>query len=68
MEVTKMSSKGQIVIPQKMRNELNMSEGSVIAIESMKNMVVIKKVDDDLVEQFKKGLEDLKAGRIRRVA
>jgi AbrB family looped-hinge helix DNA binding protein len=68
MEVTKMSSKGQIVIPQKMRNELNMSEGSVIAIESMKNMVVIKRVDDDLVEQFKKGLEDLKAGRIRRVA
>ena len=63
-----MSSKGQIVIPQKMRNELNMSEGSVIAIESMKNMVVIKRVDDDLVEQFKKGLEDLKAGRIRRVA
>jgi AbrB family looped-hinge helix DNA binding protein len=68
MEITKMSSKGQIVIPQKMREELNINEGSIIAIEKMKDLVVIKKIDTDLVNQFKKGLEDLKSGRIRRVA
>jgi AbrB family looped-hinge helix DNA binding protein len=68
MEITKMSSKGQIVIPQKMRNELNMEEGSVMVIEKMKNMIVIKKIDENLVNQFKEGLEDLKSGRVKRVA
>jgi len=68
MELTKISSKGQVVIPQKIRNELKMNEGSVIAIESVKGMVVLKKVDIDLVNQFKEGLEDLKSGRVRRVA
>jgi len=62
-----MSSKGQIVIPQKIRNELNMEEGSVIAIEKMKDIIVIRRIDTDLVNQFKEGLEDLKSGRVRRV-
>lgn len=68
MEIIKISSKGQIVIPQKIRDELEIVEGSIVAVEKMKNLVVIKKVDEDLVKQFKKGLEDLKSGRVRRVA
>jgi AbrB family looped-hinge helix DNA binding protein len=68
MEITKISSKGQIVIPQKFRNELNIEEGSVMIIDKMKDMIVIKKIDENLVNQFKKGLEDLKLGKIRRVA
>ena len=68
MELTKISSKGQIVIPQKIRNELKMNEGSILAIESVKGMVVLKKIDVDLVNQFKEGLKDLKSGRVRRVA
>mgnify|MGYP001252631320 FL=1 len=68
MELTKISSKGQIVIPLKIRNELKIEEGSVMAMERIKNMVVLKKIDIDLVNQFKEGLEDLKAGKIRRVA
>jgi AbrB family looped-hinge helix DNA binding protein len=68
MEITKISSKGQIVIPQKIRNELNMEEGSVVIIDKMKDMLVIKKIDENLVSQFKKGLENLKLGKIRRAA
>lgn len=68
MEITKISSKGQIVIPQKIRDELNMREGSVIAIEKMKDVIVMKKIDTDLVSQFKKSLENVKAGKIKRVA
>lgn len=68
MEITKISSKGQIVIPQKIRAELKINEGSVIAIEKIKDIVIIKKIDSDLVKQFKKSLEDVKAGRIKRVA
>ena len=67
MELTKISSKGQIVIPLKIRNELKIEEGSVIAIEKIKDMVVLKKIEIDLVNQFKEGLEDLKSGRVRRV-
>jgi len=68
MELTKISSKGQIVIPLKIRNELKIEEGSVIAMERVKNMVCLKKIDVDLINQFKEGLEDLKAGKIKRVA
>lgn len=68
MELTKISSKGQIVIPQRIRNELKITEGSIMAIDNVKGMVVLKKVDINLVDQFKEGLEDLKLGRVRRVA
>lgn len=68
MEITKISSKGQIVIPQKIRNELNIEEGSILVIDNMKDMIMIKKIDEDLINQFKKSLEDLKSGKIKRVA
>lgn len=68
MEITKISSKGQIVIPSKIRAELEITEGSVIAIERIRDLVVIKKIDNDLVSQFDKSLQDLKSGKIKRVA
>jgi AbrB family looped-hinge helix DNA binding protein len=68
MEIAKISSKGQIVIPQKIRNELEINEGSVLAIEKMKDLVVIKKIDNDLIKQFEQGLKDLKSGKLKRVA
>ena len=68
MEITKISSKGQIVIPQKIRNKLNIEEGSVLVVDNIKDMIMIKKIDKGLINQFKKSLEDLKSGKIRRVA
>jgi len=37
-------------------------------LAKMKNRAVIKKADKDLVNQIKRSLEDLKSGRVRRVA
>ena len=68
MEITKISSKGQIVIPQSIRKDMAINEGAVIAVERINDMIVLKKIDVDLVSQFKKSLEDVKAGKIRRVA
>ena len=68
MEITKISSKGQIVIPQKIRNQLKIDEGSVIAIDIANEMIVLKKIDFDLVKQFKNSLLDIKHGKVRRVA
>lgn len=67
-EITKISSKGQIVIPLRIRNQLKINEGSVMAIDTANEMIILKKVDVDLIKQFKNSLADLKAGRIRRVA
>ena len=68
MEITKISSKGQIVIPLKIRNRLKINEGSVMAIDTTNKMIILKKIDVDLVKQFKNSLLDLKAGKIRRAA
>lgn len=68
MEIAKLGMKGQIVIPQKIRAELSIDTGSILAIEKVKDLVVIKKVDNDLENQFKKSLDSVKLGRIKRVA
>lgn len=68
MEITKISSKGQVVIPQKIREQLAIYEGSIMAVDTADDMIILKKIDMDLINQFKRSLEDVKAGRIRRVA
>ena len=66
MEITKISSRGQVVIPLKIRNELGIQEGSILAIEKMNDLVVLKKLD--LEKQIRNSLEDVKSGKIKRVA
>lgn len=68
MEITKISSKGQVVIPLRIRDQLKIDEGSILAVDTTKDMVVLKKIDFDLVKQFKNSLEDLKKGKIKSVA
>ncbi len=68
MEITKISSKGQVVIPSKIRMGLGIEEGSVLGVEQMNDMVILKKIDLDLVKQFKNSLANVKAGKIKRVA
>jgi len=68
MEILKMSSRGQVVIPQQLRNELGLEEGAIIGIEKVNDIAIIKKIDVDLVNQFENSLEDLKKGRVKRIA
>lgn len=65
MEITKISSKGQIVIPHKIRAELKIKNNSILAIEKVKDVLVIKKIDDELFNKIKKSLEDIKHGRVK---
>jgi AbrB family looped-hinge helix DNA binding protein len=65
MELLKLSSKGQIVIPQKMRDELGMKEGVIIGIAKVNESIVVKKIDTELVNKIKRSLEDVKHGRIK---
>ncbi len=68
MEITRLSSKGQIVIPLKIRKELGINAGSVMAIKKVNDVMVIKKMDTDLLKQFEKSLSNLKKGKIKKVA
>ncbi len=54
----KMSSKGQVVIPQDIRDELNASEGTVFAVIGSKDSVILKKIEtpskEDLIKELEK--------------
>ncbi len=65
MEIIKINPKGQIVIPQRMRKELDITEESILAIDSTDHGIVIKKVDTELVNKIKRSLEDIKNARIK---
>ena len=54
IEVTKISSKGQIVIPFAIRKDLDLGTGSQIAITKMNDYILLKKVSiPDIEKEFK---------------
>jgi len=57
IELIKMSSRGQIVIPQDIRAEICASEGTMFAVVSGKDSIVLKKVampsKEDLICELK---------------
>jgi len=65
MEIVKINAKGQIVIPQKIRKEFDITEDSILAMDKGKNHIIIKKIDTELVDKIKRSLEDIKHGRIK---
>ena len=71
-ELTKASSKGQIVIPTNIRKKLNIKKGSVFAITSKKDMIALKKLDtkikpEDLrtLKLLEEAWEDIENGRYK---
>ncbi|MDE1874024.1 MAG: AbrB/MazE/SpoVT family DNA-binding domain-containing protein [Candidatus Micrarchaeota archaeon] len=58
IQLTRASSKGQIVIPTKMRKRLNIKEGSLFLISSEKGVIVMKKISTKI------NPEDLKTIRL----
>ena len=57
-----MSSKGQIVTPSKIRKKLNIHKGSVFAISSEREMIILKKVKARITD------EDMRALKLAEVA
>ena len=56
VETTKMSSRGQIVIPQDIREELKASEGTIFSVVSAKDVIILKKIStsskEDLIKEI----------------
>jgi len=62
IETVKMSSKGQIVIPQDIREKLQAREGSLFAVIENKGSIVLKRIKtpskEELIKEFKKMAEE----------
>ena len=58
--LTKLSSKGQVVIPKKIREKLNLKEGTPLTIEATDTgLVVIKEIKSPINDEDKKALKEL---------
>lgn len=66
IETTKMSSKGQIVIPQDIREEINAKEGTIFAVLGSNDTIILKKIETPSKETLIKELTNIaKEGRKR---
>lgn len=72
MEIARVSSKGQLVIPQDIRQKMKIKEGSLIAVASYGDMVLLKKVkkfinDEDMqsLKLVEEAWEDIEKGRYK---
>jgi AbrB family looped-hinge helix DNA binding protein len=45
VSITKISSRGQIVIPQKIREKLNLKEGNMLLILNQNDSICLKKIE-----------------------
>lgn len=54
VELTHMTSKGQVVIPQEIRNEINAGEGTVFAVFGSGDKILLKKIQKPTREELKR--------------
>ncbi|MCC7572457.1 MAG: AbrB/MazE/SpoVT family DNA-binding domain-containing protein [Candidatus Methanofastidiosum sp.] len=59
-EFTRVSSKGQIVIPKDIRDNLDIKEGDLLAAVSEENFIILKKIDPKITEEEKVLLKRIK--------
>jgi len=66
IETIRMSSKGQIVIPQDIRNEIKASEGTIFAVVASRDSVILKKITTPSKDEIIKELEKIAMGGRKR--
>ena len=59
-EFTRVSSKGQIVIPKDIRDNLDIQEGDLLAAVSEENFIILKKIDPKITQEEKVLLKRIK--------
>ncbi|MEW6555432.1 MAG: AbrB/MazE/SpoVT family DNA-binding domain-containing protein [Actinomycetota bacterium] len=65
IELTMMSSKGQVVIPKRIRTQLGFEEGDRMTVEARENEIVLRKIYlEDIVREAEQDWEDKKSVRL----
>ena len=74
IDVTKLSSKGQIVIPEHIRKRIGWREGETVAVSLQDGLVVLKKIHDPLevadlqtLQEIKEAWNEIAHGRCKRL-
>jgi AbrB family looped-hinge helix DNA binding protein len=58
---TKLSSKGQVVIPEEVRNDLGLSEGDQFVVIGQGDAVILKVITPPKLEEFQRLLRQARA-------
>jgi AbrB family looped-hinge helix DNA binding protein len=73
-EITRMSSKGQVVIPLIIREKMRIKEGEAFAVSEKGNLIVLKKIDSNLGEEdietlnkVKEAWADIEQGKYKKM-
>ena len=70
LSTTRMSSKGQVVIPENIRKKLNLTEGTQFVVVGENDMVMLKTITAPKVQEFedlfKKARQQAKAAGMKR--
>jgi len=73
IELTKVSSKGQVVIPQRVRERLKIREGETLAVSAEGDLLVLKKIKNPLEEdletlkEIKEAWKEIEAGKYKKL-
>jgi len=57
MEITSLSSKGQVVIPQEIREKLHLALGEKFIVFGERDTIILKKIEEPSFKEFKKLLK-----------
>jgi AbrB family looped-hinge helix DNA binding protein len=60
-EVLSVSSKGQVVLPAKLRKRLSINNGDHLAVYTSGDVIMLKKIEMPREEDFKAHLDEAKA-------
>ena len=52
VDTTKLSSKGQVVIPEKIRKKLNLKPGTQFVVVGEKDVVILKSISQPTLDEF----------------
>jgi AbrB family looped-hinge helix DNA binding protein len=61
LATTRMSSKGQIVIPENIRKQLNLKEGTQFVVVGENNVVMLKTIEAPIIGDFDNLIQEARA-------
>lgn len=75
IELTKTSSKGQIVLPKNVRKKMHIKKGTLFAMQATSKVILLKKIDNPILkadletlEKVKEAWEDIENGRFHKLS